>query len=245
MSESGASAPTSFAVSMRGVTKTFGAGDSQVQALKGVNLDARCGEMLMIVGPSGCGKTTLLSVICGTLECDAGAVRVFDHDLSQMRDSALTRFRGEHVGFIFQQFNLVPSWTALENASVPLLITGADRSVAEGEAAKILAQVGLGERLGAYPRHLSGGQQQRVAIARALVHAPRLIICDEPTAALDAATGHHIVEMLKEQACRPDRCVIVVTHDSRIFHFADRIAEMEDGVVTKIHAGGEYHAQYV
>jgi putative ABC transport system ATP-binding protein len=230
---------------MRSVTKAFGAGDSQVHALKGVDLDAHCGEMLMIVGPSGCGKTTLLSVICGTLECDAGAVRVFDQDLAQMRDSELTRFRGEHVGFIFQQFNLVPSWTALENASVPLLLTGSKRSVAEGEAARILGQVGLGERLSALPRQLSGGQQQRIAIARALVHAPRLIICDEPTAALDAATGHHVVAMLKAQACRPDRCVIVVTHDSRIFPFADRIAEMEDGAVKRIHAAGEYRAQYV
>lgn len=233
------------AVHARGVAKSFGAGDSRVQALKGVDLEAYCGELLMIVGPSGCGKTTLLSVLCGTLDFEEGEVQVFGKDLSQMSDRQITAFRGAHVGFIFQQFNLIPSWTTLENASVPLLINGVTRSRAEDTSARWLTEVGLGERLHAYPRQLSGGQQQRVAIARALVHEPRLVICDEPTAALDAAAGRRVLELLKASACRPDRCVLVVTHDSRIFSFADRIAEMEDGVVRKIHAAGEYHAQYV
>lgn len=233
------------AVRARGVTKSFGAGDSRVHALKGVELDAYCGELLMIVGPSGCGKTTLLSVLCGTLEFEEGEVQVFGKDLKKMSDREITAFRGAHVGFIFQQFNLIPSWTTLENASVPLLINGMNRERAEATSGRLLTEVGLGERLDAYPRHLSGGQQQRVAIARALVHEPRLVICDEPTAALDAAAGRRVLELLKASACRPDRCVLVVTHDSRIFSFADRIAEMEDGVVRKIHAAGEYHAQYV
>ena len=233
------------AVATRGVTKTFGRGDNAVRALKGVDFEARCGELIMLVGPSGCGKTTFLSVICGTMKADAGSVDVFGTDLIRLGAGKLTDFRGRNVGFIFQQFNLIPTWNILENASIPLLLRGETRRKAEDAAAKMLTEVGLGDRLGAFPRQLSGGQQQRVAIARALIHEPRLLICDEPTAALDAATGRKVLELLKASACRPDRSVIVVTHDSRIFDFADRIAEMEDGIVRKIHPAGEYKAQYV
>ena len=235
----------SIAISARQVCKTFGSGDSRVQALKGVDLEVRFGELLMIVGPSGCGKTTFLSVLCGTLDFDSGDVEVFDRNLAQMRSSEITAFRGQNVGFIFQQFNLIPTWNVEENVSIPLLLNGASRVTAEREAGKLLDAMGIGEKRRAYPRQLSGGQQQRVAIARALVHEPRLVICDEPTAALDAASGHRVLELLKATACRPDRCVIVVTHDSRIFSFADRIAEMEDGQVKAVHGKGEYHAQYV
>jgi putative ABC transport system ATP-binding protein len=200
-----------------------------VQALKGVDFEARCGELMMIVGPSGCGKTTLLSVLCGTLRFDSGSVHVFGQDLGKMRASRITAFRGRNVGFVFQQFNLIPTWTALENVSVPLLLNGVSRGAAERAAADMLRAVGLSDKLRVRPANLSGGQQQRVAIARALVHQPRLLICDEPTAALDAVSGRKVMELLRETACHPDRCVIVVTHDSRIFSFADRIAEMEDG----------------
>lgn len=234
-----------LAVKTRGVTKSFGRGDSAVQALKGVDFEAYCGELVMVVGPSGCGKTTFLSVVCGTMQADDGSVDVFGTDLIHLGTGRLTAFRGKNVGFIFQQFNLIPTWNIVENASVPLLLNGQSTRQAEKAAAKILTDVGLGNRLEAYPRQLSGGQQQRVAIARALVHEPRLLICDEPTASLDAASGKKVMELLKESACRPDRCVIVVTHDSRIFHFADRIAEMEDGVVKAVHGAGEYNAQYL
>lgn len=233
-----------LAVRTRGVTKTFGRGESAVQAIKGVDFDAYCGELLMIVGPSGCGKTTFLSVLCGTMRADAGAVEVFGTDLIHLGTGKLTAFRGKNVGFIFQQFNLVPTWTITENASVPMILNGASTSAAEAEAARLLTEVGLGKRLNAYPRELSGGQQQRVAIARALVHQPRLLICDEPTASLDAASGRKVMELLKASACRPDRCVIVVTHDSRIFSFADRIVEMEDGLVKGVHGAGEYNVQF-
>lgn len=234
-----------IAVRISGLSKGFGSGDGRVQALRNVDLEARCGEMLMIVGPSGCGKTTLLSVMCGTLRGDEGGVEVFGQDLVKMRTGRLTRFRGANVGFIFQQFNLIPAWTAQENAAVPLLLQGVGRKEAMAAAARMLSEVGLGERLRSFPRQMSGGQQQRVAIARALVHEPRLVICDEPTAALDAASGRRVVELMKERACRPDRCVIVVTHDSRIFPFADRIAEMEDGRVKAVLGPESFPAQYV
>lgn len=223
---------SSPAVHVENVVKSFAAGDSRTFALKGATLEARFGELLMIVGPSGCGKTTLLSIICGTLRCDDGMVNVFGHDIPRMKDGEVTRFRCENIGFIFQQFNLIPTLNAVENASIPLILNGRGRTEAESRAAAVLAEVGLGDRTGSFPNQLSGGQQQRVAISRALVHKPRLIICDEPTASLDAATGQKTMELLKSSALQPDRCVIVVTHDARIFPFADRIVEMEDGRVT-------------
>lgn len=225
----------SVAVRVSGVVKSFAAGETRTYALKGADLKVRFGELLMIVGPSGCGKTTLLSVMCGTLRCDEGDVEVFGHDIRAMRDAEVTNFRCENIGFIFQQFNLIPTLTALENASIPLILNGARKAEAEKRAAAVLSDVGLGDKLNSHPGQLSGGQQQRVAIARALVHSPRLIICDEPTASLDAATGQKTLELLKASALQPDRCVIVVTHDSRIYRFADRIAEMEDGRVTGVH----------
>lgn len=233
-----------IAVKTQGIVKCFGRGESAVQALKGVDFEAHCGEMLMVVGPSGCGKTTLLSVVCGTMRADEGSVEVFGTDLLGLGSGKLTAFRGANVGFIFQQFNLIPTWNITENASVPLILNGASQRTAEAEAARLLTEVGLGKRLRAFPRELSGGQQQRVAIARALVHQPRLLICDEPTASLDAASGRKVMELLKASACRPDRCVIVVTHDSRIYSFADRIVEMEDGVVKGVHGAGEYQVSH-
>jgi putative ABC transport system ATP-binding protein len=235
------SADQGVAVLVKGVVKAFGKGDTKTFALKGASLDARFGELLMIVGPSGCGKTTLLSVICGTLDPDEGEIEIFGRKLGAMSRGQITKFRGENVGFIFQQFNLIPTLTAAENASVPLLLQGQGTAQAEKRAGEILTEVGLGNRTGAYPKQLSGGQQQRVAISRALVHEPRLIICDEPTASLDAATGQKTMELLKTSALKPDRCVIVVTHDSRIYHFADRIAEMEDGRVIGVHQSKDFH----
>ena len=229
------------AVKVEHVVKTFPNGDTPTYALREASFQALSGRLTMIVGPSGCGKTTLLSVICGTLAIDSGRIMVFGHDLQQMSDAEITSFRSRNVGFIFQQFNLIPTLTGVENASIPLILQGWNYRKAEERAAAILEDVGLGNRLRSFPRQLSGGQQQRVAISRALVHDPKLVICDEPTAALDAVTGHHALELLKKSACRPDRCVIVVTHDSRIFSFADWIAEMEDGRVIRSCPASEYH----
>jgi putative ABC transport system ATP-binding protein len=233
------------AVTTKSLVKTFGRGEGMVHALKGVDFEARAGEFMMIVGPSGCGKTTLLSVICGTLNYEEGSVCVFGRDLSWMSQSQLTAFRRDHIGFVFQQFNLIPTWNALENVSIPLLLQGRSRRDAEREAIALMEKVGIGDKRKALPSQLSGGQQQRVAIARALVHQPRLLICDEPTAALDAVSGRKVLELLKQTACGPDRCVIVVTHDSRIFSFADRITEMEDGHMKAVHQAGQYNASHV
>ena len=178
-----------IAVRCSGVTKTYGTGNAKVVALRGVELDVHTGELLMLVGPSGCGKTTLISVIAGILDQDEGSCVVFDHDWRQMCLFAKTRYRGHHIGFVFQAFNLLPTLTAAENVAVPLLINGGGRREAIRRAQEVLDRVGPGERAGAAPAQLSGGQQQRVAIARALVHDPKSIVCDEPTSALDHETG--------------------------------------------------------
>jgi putative ABC transport system ATP-binding protein len=219
------------AVHCRGVTKVYATGLTKVMALRGVDLDVRMGELLMLVGPSGCGKTTLISVVAGILDHDEGECLVFQQDLRAMGQTKKTRYRGRNVGFVFQSFNLLPTLTALENVSVPLLLLGLSRSDSQFRAEEILVHVGLSERLRALPAELSGGQQQRVAIARALVHRPRLIVCDEPTSALDAETGHKVMEVFRETGLSEDRALIIVTHDNRIFNFADRIARMEDGEI--------------
>jgi putative ABC transport system ATP-binding protein len=222
-----------IAVKTSTVCKGFGVGESRTEVLKEVNFEARLGELLMLVGPSGCGKTTLLSVIAGTLGVDRGEVEVFDAPLHQLDKRAVTQFRSANIGFIFQQYNLIPTLNCVENVSVPLRIQGHKASVAEKKAAEVLETVGLGKRMHHRPNMLSGGQQQRVAIARALVHEPKLIICDEPTAALDSENGARVMELLRGVAARPDRCVIIVTHDNRVFKYADRMTHMEDGRVNR------------
>jgi putative ABC transport system ATP-binding protein len=222
-----------IAVRCAGVTKTYGTGNAKVVALRGIELEVQAGELLMLVGPSGCGKTTLISVIAGILDQDEGTCQVFDHDWKQMSSYEKTRYRGHHIGFVFQAFNLLPTLTAAENVAVPLLINGGGRREALQRAEEALSRVGLGERARAAPAQLSGGQQQRVAIARALVHDPKLIVCDEPTSALDHETGRQIMELLRHAAGN-ERALVVVTHDARIFEFADRIAKMDDGRIEKI-----------
>lgn len=222
------------AVRLTRVDKAFGEGDSRTRVLKHTDFDARLGELLMLVGPSGCGKTTLLSILAGTLHADAGEINVLGYPLHTMRSGAVTRFRSNHLGFIFQQFNLIPTLTVAENVSIPLLIQGVSSSKAEKRARAMLEQVGIPEKAAQLPNKLSGGQQQRVAIARALVHEPPLILCDEPTSALDSENGLRVMELLRHVARQPDRTVIVVTHDPRIYHFADRMADMEDGRIFRV-----------
>jgi putative ABC transport system ATP-binding protein len=226
--------PSSVAIEVSHVSKSFGQGQALVEALKDVSLEAYLGEMFFLVGPSGCGKTTLLSILCSTLKATSGSVKVLGTDFTTSSSRQLTRFRREHVGFVFQQFNLIPTLTITENVSVPLLLSGMGNSRANRLAKEALDRVGLGDKVALRPGKLSGGQQQRVAIARALVHSPDLVVCDEPTSALDSETGHQIMETLTEVARDARRSVIVVTHDPRILGFADRLAEMEDGRILKI-----------
>lgn len=223
-----------LAVRCVGLTKTYGEGANAVQALRGIDLDILQGEMTLLVGPSGCGKTTLISLIAGILDKTAGECTVLGEDLSRMRDKDRAAWRGRNVGFVFQALNLVPTLTAAENVAIPLMILGAKYDAALARASAMLERVGLEGRERSSPGELSGGQQQRVAIARALVHDPRLIVCDEPTSALDHQTGHKVMELLREVAAREDRALIVVTHDARVFSFADRIAHMDDGHVERI-----------
>jgi len=226
------------AVVCQSVTKEFGDGESRIQVLHGIDVEVPAGELSLLVGPSGCGKTTLISIIAGLLDATSGTVHVLGEDLTAMRGSRKVRFRGANIGFVFQQYNLLPALTAAENAAVPLLIAGWDRRKAVQRASEMLDQVGLSAKLKSLPNQLSGGQQQRVAIARALVHEPRLLVCDEPTAALDAQSGQIVLELIKSVAVQPDRAVIVVTHDSRIFHFGDRMVTMGDGRIEDVKTSG-------
>ncbi len=222
------------AVICRQVTKEFRQGDTCQLALRGVDLEVSPGQMAMLVGPSGCGKTTLISVVAGLLQPSSGEVTVLDRRLSAMSGNELVEFRGRNIGFVFQQYNLLPALTAAENVAVPLLIAGQPRAASVARGAALLETLGLGHRTHAYPSQMSGGQQQRVAIARALIHEPRLLVCDEPTAALDAHAGRTVMELLRRIAVQPDRAVIIVTHDNRVFDFADSIIHMNDGQIDNI-----------
>jgi putative ABC transport system ATP-binding protein len=225
---------TDRAVSCRSLTKEFADGDARVLALRGVELDVFAGQMTLLVGPSGCGKTTLISVIAGLLNPTAGEVEVLGADLGILSSRQKVAFRAKNIGFVFQQYNLLPALTAAENAAVPLIIAGRPRREAVPKAAELLDTMGLAGRTHALPSHLSCGQQQRVAIARALIHEPRLLVCDEPTAALDAHAGHTVMELLRRVALHPNRAVIIVTHDNRVFEFGDRIIYMSDGRVERV-----------
>ena len=221
-------------VRARGITKSFGEDEARISVLKGVDLDVAMGEILLLVGPSGSGKTTLLSVIAGILETDEGDITILDKSIPDMSSSAKTEFRREYLGFIFQEFNLLPTLTAAENAAVPLLIRGIPKKQALTRAVETLNELGMRERARSLPAKLSGGEKQRVAIARALVSQPHLLLCDEPTANLDGETGHKVVEQLQKVGKRKDRAVMIVTHDSRIFEFGDRIVHMDDGQIHQV-----------
>jgi putative ABC transport system ATP-binding protein len=222
-------ASTHVAVSCRNVVKEFGDGDSRLRVLHGIDLDVREGEMTLLVGPSGCGKTTLISIIADLLDPTEGEISLFGTRQSQLPRTQRIQFRARNIGFVFQQYNLLPSLSAVENVAIPLLINGWKLSPALRKAQTLIDAVGLENRAHSYPSQLSGGQQQRVAIARSLVHDPKLLVCDEPTAALDAHTGHIVMDLIKRVAVQTGRAVIVVTHDSRVFEFGDRIARMDDG----------------
>jgi putative ABC transport system ATP-binding protein len=221
-----------FAISVRNVAKDFPVGDDKIRVLHDINVDVNAGELTYLVGESGSGKTTLISIIAGILYPTEGRVQVFDTEIYDLSDNDLVKFRLANIGFIFQQYNLIPTLTAAENAAIPLIADGMKRDEAVARGRVLLDKLNIANQADKFPRQLSGGQQQRVAIARALVHEPRLIVCDEPTAALDAKSGRRVMDLLREVALAQDRAVIIVTHDNRIFDLADRILAMEDGRIT-------------
>lgn len=213
------------------VKKSFGEGSARVEALRGVNLAIKEGELLILMGPSGSGKTTLLSVISGILTQDSGECLVSNINLNAMNDMEKTHYRGRHIGFVFQSFNLIPTLTTLENISIPLILLTQDKKAAFEKAKELLTLVGIPEKANAFPAQLSGGQQQRVAIARAMIHNPDLIVCDEPTSFLDHETGIKVMELLRSTISQQGKTLIVVSHDARIVPFADRIVYLEDGKI--------------
>ncbi|MEY4833014.1 MAG: hypothetical protein RL527_1227 [Planctomycetota bacterium] len=233
---------TNLAIDAADVTKAYGKGENRVVALAGADLRVPYGELVMLVGPSGCGKTTLISILAGLLRRDGGTCSVLGVDPQALRNGPRTAWRGRNVGFVFQQFNLVPTVTAQENVAIPLLIQGTPRAEAMGRAGDMLRKVGLGGRERSLPLQMSGGQQQRVAIARALAPNPRLLVCDEPTSALDGATGQSVMELIARVAHEDGHAVVVITHDERIFRFANRIIHMDDGRVTRTDVPPKEHA---
>jgi putative ABC transport system ATP-binding protein len=224
-----------IAVVCKNIQKTYGHGATSVQALRGVDLEVKQGELLMLMGPSGSGKTTLISVIAGILTQTEGECLVAGLDINHLPDQEKTNFRGKHIGFVFQAFNLIPMLTCAENVSVPLLINGVDKKIALQKAKLLLESVGIGEKVNTIPPELSGGQQQRVAIARAMIHDPDIIVCDEPTSFLDHETGAKVMELLRAIATQHGKTLIVVSHDVRIVKFADRIVSLEDGRIVPNH----------
>src|SRR5579871_1099563 len=232
-----------FAIQAKGLNKWFGEGEARTHAVKDLSFDARFGEMLYVVGPSGSGKTTMLSMVSGILRPNSGTVKVEDVDIWGISNDALADFRLHKIGFVFQDFHLFPRLTTLENVAIPLILQHRAWDEAVAEAAKDLEIVGLKSRAQLPPVKLSGGEQQRVAIARAIVSRPDVLILDEPTASLDGDTGRNILQFVREHILTPQRCIVIVTHDSRIYEFADRIMKMEDGKLTGFDKGGNLDAQ--
>ena len=212
------------------LTKTYQMGEVQVAALQGVDLDLFEGEFVVLLGPSGSGKSTLLNILGGLDSPTSGTVSYSDHDLSTYDDTAMTRYRREHVGFVFQFYNLIPSLTAREN--VALVTEISENPMTPEQALKL---VGLGERMDHFPAQLSGGEQQRVAIARAVAKRPDVLLCDEPTGALDVTTGILVLEVIKQVNLELGTTTVVITHNAAIADMADRVIRLSDGLISDVH----------
>jgi putative ABC transport system ATP-binding protein len=231
------------AIRAENLTKWFGEEDAKTYAVRNACFEAYWGEILYIVGPSGSGKTTLLSMISGILRPNEGAVKIDGHDLWSLSDNAIADFRLNTIGFVFQDYHLFPRLTTEENVAIPLVLQRKNWNKAISAAEHYLGIVGLSDKVKLPPAKLSGGEQQRVAIARAIVHDPAILVLDEPTASLDGETGRKIVSFVKNEILSPKRCILIITHDSRIFEFSDRIMTMEDGRITGFQQGVTYEAR--
>jgi putative ABC transport system ATP-binding protein len=224
--------PTVPALRARDLRKVYAQGEAAMVALDGVSLDIYPGELTLLMGPSGSGKTTLLSILGGILRPSAGSVAINGETIEGLADRELSTFRLNHIGFVFQGFNLFPTLSAVQNVELALDLRGMSGVAARRQATELLEQVGLGAKLRTYPSELSGGQKQRVAIARALAGQPTILLADEPTAALDSTSGHSIMQLLQRLAVESGRAVVIVTHDSRMETYANRIVHMVDGRIT-------------
>ncbi len=227
-----------LAIKAEGLVKWFGEGEAKTMAVREVSFEAYFGEMLYIEGPSGSGKTTLLSMISGILRPNSGKVVVENKDIWNLTADEIADFRLNTVGFVFQDYHLFPRLTTIENVAIPLILKKVDWNECLKTSLQYLEIVGLKDRAYLTPTKLSGGEQQRVAIARAIVSSPDILIFDEPTASLDGDTGRRIVDFVKKNILNDKRCILIVTHDSRIFEYADRIMKMEDGRITGVVKGG-------
>jgi putative ABC transport system ATP-binding protein len=219
----------SNAFSTQGITKVYGEGQAAVHALRGVDLEIPNGEIVVLLGPSGSGKSTLLNILGGLDRATAGKASFQDQDLTAMDDAQLTRYRRDHVGFVFQFYNLMPSLTARENVE---LVTEISNDPMDPDAA--LAMVGLGERAHHFPSQLSGGEQQRVAIARAVAKNPTVLFCDEPTGALDSSTGRSVLRVIRDVNIKLGATVLIVTHAAATADMADRVIHFADGGIRKV-----------
>lgn len=222
------------AIEVRELTKIYAQGAAQSRALDGVDLDVQEGEVTLLMGPSGSGKTTLVSIMGCILRPTSGSVKIGGREVTRLKEKDLPAVRLQHIGFVFQGFNLFPTLTAAENVEIALDLKGVRGAAARRRSRALLDEVGLSDKYGAFPADLSGGQKQRVAIARALAGEPRIVLADEPTAALDKTSGRTVMEMLRRLAREKGRAVVIVTHDNRILEFADRIVRIEDGRVGEV-----------
>jgi putative ABC transport system ATP-binding protein len=231
------------AIAVREISKTYAEGEAAMRALDGVDLDVQRGELMLLMGPSGSGKTTLLSIMGCILRPSGGTIRLLGRDVTGLGERELPRVRLDHIGFVFQGFNLFSTLTAAGNVALALDLKGVPRREASRRAAMLLEQVGLSAKRDAYPADLSGGQKQRVAIARAIAGDPPIVLADEPTAALDTHSGHAVMELLRELARERDRAIVIVTHDSRMLSYADRIVHIEDGRIVGDQAAAAQEAR--
>jgi putative ABC transport system ATP-binding protein len=223
-------------ISIRQVKKTFQEGAHEVPVLHGIDLDVGAGEVVLIMGPSGSGKTTLLSIMGCILRATSGSVRIAGRAVSTLAERELPAVRLQHIGFIFQGFNLFPTLTVGENVELSLDLKGVSAMQAKDQAHQLLQQVDLANKYDSFPADLSGGQKQRVAVARALAGSPSLILADEPTAALDSQSGRNVMQILRDLAHAQNKAVVIVTHDNRVLEFGDRIVQMEDGRIVSTSA---------
>lgn len=222
-----------IAIVCKKIKKHYGEAETRIEALRGIDLEIKKNELTLLVGPSGSGKSTLLSIITTILTPDEGELYLLGTDISKMPNEKKAKFTNENLGMVFQSLFLIPSLTVLENVSLPLLVSGHTDKDAEAKSIEILQRFNLADRAHHSPSHLSKGQQQRVAISRAIVNDAKILVCDEPTSSLDHANGQAVMALLKDLSSNSAKAVLVVTHDHRIFSFADRIINMSDGLIVE------------